>query len=200
MKTVKTAAITLLVVALVFVFAWWRNVRFDDRLAGTLPDGTYMRGGLLVDKGWRTIEFNEGLRRVRDTLWQVTVYYRGTEGKPVDTVYHTPVKLTENCIGADHYFGPEEDLLAYAERKGIRKFCYRSENSLNYFIRLKQDENYYLRSVRQQSAVNAMLPAHDQGWSRAIADEATWKKDTLVFGNSLCMSAAGIIRVAQMGE
>lgn len=141
--------------------------------------------GLILDTS-RTFGTEPGYN-VRDTIWEGRVYVEKTHHKPVDTMVYAPSFLPINGEEAEVFWGDEKDLIAYAERKRIRKFCYKKANGVQMFIRLKENENYQLASARHGVTGPAMVPNHREGWSTLWTDMGHWTGDTLIYGETIFM-------------
>lgn len=158
--------------------------------ADTATARTY-KSGLLLDTS-RMMGFYADCY-VKDTLWTARVNYKN--GKPTDTVLFNPSKLAKDGPDALEFLGEEKDLLAYAERKHIMKFCYQKPTGLQIYIHLKKNQNYWLASPRHGIIGKAIHDQHKEGWSALGADRAFWLGDTLVYGESIAvaMNADAII-------
>ena len=101
---------------------------------------TYFKEGLIIDTN--RVVFKEAGFDEKDALWYVHIYYEKITNKPLDTIYFTPSGLSENGEGAQTFFGTRQELIAYAERKNIRRFCYKDSLGMELYIHLKENENY----------------------------------------------------------
>lgn len=144
-----------------------------------LPSGTYVLSCLLLDS-------SNGF----DTLWRGAVYFDSVQHIPIDTVFFAPSPLPEEGEQAERFFGKEHDLLAYAERKNIRRFCYKDTLTfgIRFFIHLKENENYQLESADHVNMGNAIAEVHKEGWSKLTTNMGYWRGDNILLtGESLCL-------------
>jgi hypothetical protein len=150
------------------------------------PDSTITMEGLLLPH--KKIGEEPGYD-IQDTMWHVHIRYQKQTGRPIDTTFFYPCNITKNGHNAEAFFGTEKELLDYADRKHIRKFCYKDSVGVEYYIHLKKNENYYLSSANTGIVELAIVPNHPAGWSMLTANEAFWSRDTLLTtGEQLSMA------------
>jgi hypothetical protein len=144
-----------------------------------LPAGTYVMSCLLLDS----------TQNGKDTLWRAGVYFDSLQHLPIDTTFFAPCPLPYDGEQAERFFGKEEDLLAYAERKHVIRFCYKDTLGIKFFIHLKKNENYQIASALYGNEGNAITALHDEGWSKLITDSGHWIGDSvLMTGEDLVLA------------
>lgn len=144
-----------------------------------LPSGTYVMSCLLLDS----------MKNGQDTLWRASVYFDSLQHLPIDTIFCSPQRLPYNGEEAERFFGKEKDILAYAERKHVLRFCYRDTLGLFFFIHLKENENYQLACPNYGNEGNAIESRHGEGWSKLITNAGHWEgHNILMTGEQLCLA------------
>jgi len=186
-KALALLFVLLVVSAIVFLF--WYQSRNPKESGMIFPAADVYSKEQLLLKPVRLYASDSSYRDT-DTLWRAIVY-----GMNISLL--APTNLAANGVDANWYYGPEDSLLAYAERKGIRKFCFKDsvggQAAYNYYIRVAANEPFYIHFALWNHTTNALIARHKAGWSRAGADEASWSGDTLfISGKQLFMSAEGI--------
>ena len=182
------ALLFVFLVGLSFAFLCWRQSHLPKDSDISSSSGTYTRQQLILGP---LRHYSIGTKYTdKDTLWIANVHSN-------DTTYIAPTDLGANGGEAEWYYGSEDSLLGYAERKGIHKFCFKdlvgNVVTYNYFIHVKADEPFHIHFELGGYTANALVEYHKAGWSRAAADAASWSGDTLyISGKVLFMSAEGI--------